>query len=228
MKVAIIPARGGSKRIPRKNIKEFNGKPIIAWAILTAQKTKLFDLIVVSTDDNEIKSVSEQYGAIVPFIRPAGISDDNTPTVPVISHAVKEIDKLYGYVDQACCIYPCSPLLTASDLIKALSMLESTAADFVYPVVEYPHPIFRSMRKSKNGKMQFIYPEYELTKTQDLENVFHDAGQFYWGKAQAWRGLKKMHSDGIGMEIPSYRVVDIDTEDDWKRAELLFQLNLLK
>ncbi|MDB0053291.1 pseudaminic acid cytidylyltransferase [Alphaproteobacteria bacterium] len=228
MKVAIIPARGGSKRIPRKNIKEFNGKPIIAWAILTAQKTKLFDLIVVSTDDNEIKSVSEQYGAIVPFIRPAGISDDNTPTVPVISHAVKEIDKLYGYVDQACCVYPCSPLLTASDLIKALSMLESTAADFVYPVVEYPHPIFRSMRKSKNGKMQFIYPEYELTKTQDLENVFHDAGQFYWGKAQAWRGLKKMHSDGIGMEIPSYRVVDIDTEDDWKRAELLFQLNLLK
>jgi pseudaminic acid cytidylyltransferase len=227
MKVAIIPARGGSKRIPRKNIKEFNGKPIIAWAILAAQKTELFDLVVVSTDDDEIKSVSEKYGAIVPFIRPASISDDNTPTVPVISHAVKEIDKLYGYVDQVCCIYPCSPLLTASDLIEAISILESTATDFVYPVVEYPHPIFRSMRKSKSGKMEFVYPEHELTRTQDLENVFHDAGQFYWGKAEAWRGLKKMHTDGIGMEIPSYRVVDIDTEDDWKRAEMLSQSKLL-
>lgn len=176
MKVAIIPARGGSKRIPRKNIKEFNGKPIIAWAILAAQKTELFDLVVVSTDDNEIKSVSEKYGAIVPFIRPASISDDNTPTVPVISHAVKEIDKLYSYVDHACCIYPCSPLLTASDLIEAFRILESTATNFVYPVVEYPHPIFRSMRKSKNGKMEFVYPEHELTRTKDLENVFHDVG----------------------------------------------------
>jgi len=225
MKVAIIPARGGSKRIPRKNIKEFNGKPIIAWAILAAQKSGIFDLVVVSTDDDEIKLVSERYGAIVPFIRPAGISDDNTPTVPVISHAVKEIDKLYGHVEQVCCIYPCSPLLLSSDLIEAFSILESTAADFVYPIVEYPHPIFRSMRKSKNGKMEFVYPEYELTRTQDLECVFHDAGQFYWGKAEAWRELKKMHTDGIGMEIPSYRVVDIDTEDDWKRAEILSQFN---
>lgn len=228
MKVVIIPARGGSKRIPRKNIKHFNGKPIIAWAILVAQKTNLFDHIVVSTDDEEIKAISEKYGAIVPFIRPAELSDDNTPTVPVISHAVKEIDKLYGYVDQACCIYPCSPLLTASDLTTSLNILISTDADFVYPVVEYPHPIFRSMRKSKNGKMQFIYPEHELTRTQDLEIVFHDAGQFYWGKAKAWRELKKMHTDGIGMEIPSYRVVDIDTEDDWKRAEMLSQLDILK
>jgi pseudaminic acid cytidylyltransferase len=227
MKIAIIPARGGSKRIPRKNIKEFNGKPIIAWAILAAQKSGIFDHVVVSTDDDEIKLISERYGAIVPFIRPAGISDDQTPTVPVISHAVKEIDKLYGHVEYVCCIYPCSPLLLSSDLIEAFNMLESTEADFVYPIVEYPHPIFRSMRKSKNGKMEFLYPEYELTRTQDLESVFHDAGQFYWGKAEAWRELKKMHTDGIGMEIPSYRVVDIDTEDDWKRAELLSQSNSL-
>jgi pseudaminic acid cytidylyltransferase len=225
MKVAIIPARGGSKRIPRKNIKEFNGKPIIAWSILAAQESKLFDCIVVSTDDDEIKTIAEEYGAIVPFIRPASISDDHAPTVPVISHAVKEIDKLYGYVEYVCCIYPCSPLLLSSDLIEAFNMLESTETDFVYPIVEYPHPIFRSMRKSKNGKMEFLYPEYELTRTQDLESVFHDAGQFYWGKAEAWRELKKMHTDGIGMEIPSYRVVDIDTEDDWKRAEMLSQSN---
>jgi pseudaminic acid cytidylyltransferase len=225
MRIAIIPARGGSKRIPRKNIKEFNGKPIIAWAILAAQKSGLFDYIVVSTDDDEIKSVSERYGAIVPFIRPADISDDHTPTVPVISHAVKEIDKLYGHVEYACCIYPCSPLLLPSDLIEAFNILESSEVDFVYPIVEYPHPIFRSMRKSKNGKMEFLHPEYELTRTQDLESVFHDAGQFYWGKAEAWRELKKMHTDGIGMEIPSYRVVDIDTEDDWKRAEMLSRSN---
>ena len=227
MRVAIIPARGGSKRIPRKNIKEFNGKPIIAWAILAAQKSELFDCIIVSTDDNEIKSVSEKYGAIVPFIRPADIADDHTPTVPVISHAVKEIDKLYQHVEYACCIYPCSPFLLASDLVEAFNMLESTEVDFVYPIVEYPHPIFRSMRKSKNGKMEFLYPEYELTRTQDLESVFHDAGQFYWGRVDAWKELKKMHTDGLGIEIPSYRVVDIDTEDDWKRADLLFKSGML-
>ena len=224
MRVAIIPARGGSKRIPRKNIKEFNGKPIIVWAILAAQKSRLFDYIVVSTDDDEIKSVSEKNGAIVPFIRPTDISDDHTPTVPVISHAVKEIDRLYQHVEYACCIYPCSPLLLASDMVKAFNKLESTGEDFVYPVVEYPHPILRSMRQTENGKMEFIYPEHELTKTQELESAFHDAGQFYWGRAEAWRELKKMHTDGLGMEIPSYRVVDIDNEDDWKRAELLSQL----
>jgi pseudaminic acid cytidylyltransferase len=227
MRVAIIPARGGSKRIPRKNIKVFNGKPIIVWAIHAAQKSGLFDYIIVSTDDSEIKSVSEKNGAIVPFIRPANISDDHTPTVPVISHAIKEIDRLYKFVEYACCIYPCSPLILASDIVEAFNMLESTGEDFVYPVVEYPHPIFRSMRQSKKGKMEFIYPEHELTKTQDLETVFHDAGQFYWGRAEAWRQLKKMHTDGLGMEIPSYRVVDIDTEDDWKRAELLSQLGTL-
>ena len=227
MKVAIIPARGGSKRIPRKNIKEFNGRPIIAWSILAAQESGLFDHIIVSTDDSEIRMIAEKYGATVPFIRPSDISDDHTPTVPVISHAVKEIEKLYQNIEYACCIYPCSPLLLASDMVEAFNMLESTGADFVYSVVEYPHPIFRSMRQSENGKMEFIYPKHELTRTQDLERVFHDAGQFYWGRAEAWRELKKMHTDGLGMEIPSYRVVDIDTEDDWKRAELLSQLGTL-
>tara|TARA_Y100000748_G_C15467646_1_gene477535 strand:+ start:794 stop:1477 length:684 start_codon:yes stop_codon:yes gene_type:complete len=225
MIVAIIPARGGSKRIPRKNIKNFNGKPMIAWAINEAQKSLLFDQIIVSTDDDEIKKISEQHGAIVPFTRPTNISDDLTPTVPVISHAIKEVDKLYGKVDYACCIYPCSPLLKDSDLIESFNILKSTGENFVYPVVEYTHSIFRSMRQSKNGKMEFIYPEFELTRTQDLEEAFHDAGQFYWGKADAWRQHKKMHTDGIGMRIPSYRVVDIDTEDDWKRAELYFKLS---
>ena len=181
MIVAIIPARGGSKRIPRKNIKEFCGKPMISWAIEEAKNSKLFDHIIVSTDDSEIKKISESYGAIVPFIRPADISDDHTPTVPVISHAVKEVDALFKNVDYACCIYPCSPLLKASDLVKSFNLLQSSKEDYVYPVVEYPHSIFRSMRQTKNGKMQFIYPEFELTRTQDLEETFHDAGQFYWG-----------------------------------------------
>jgi len=226
MIVAIIPARGGSKRIPRKNIKEFNGKPMISWAIEGAKNSELFDLIVVSTDDIEIKEIAEKSGAIVPFTRPLDISDDNTPTVPVISHAVKKIDNLYEKVQYACCIYPCSPLIQASDLVKSFSLLKSSGENFVYPVVEYPHSIFRSMKQSKDGKMQFIYPEFELTRTQDLEETFHDAGQFYWGKADAWRQSMKMHSDGIGMKIPSYRVVDIDNEDDWTRAELYSQLNL--
>lgn len=224
MIIAIIPARGGSKRIPRKNIKNFNGKPMIAWAINAAQKSELFDHIIVSTDDYEIKKISELYGAIVPFIRPVNISDDNTPTVPVISHAIKEIDKLYQHVEYACCIYPCSPSLLASDLVKSFNLLKSSRENFVYPVVEYPHSIFRAMRQTNEGKMEFLYPEYELSRTQDLEETFHDSGQFYWGKAEAWRKLKKIHTDGLGIKIPSYRVVDIDTEDDWKKAELFFKL----
>ena len=130
-------------------------------------------------------------------------------------------------VEYACCIYPCSPLLLPTDLINASIILKESKEDFVYPVVEYPHTIFRSMRQSKNLKMDFLYPEYELTRTQDLEKTFYDAGQFYWGRANAWTQIKKIHTDGIGMEIPSYRVVDIDTEEDWKRAELLFQINTL-
>lgn len=223
MKIAVIPARGGSKRIQRKNIKIFNGKPMIAWAIQIAQKSKLFDKIFVSTDDDEIKNISEQYGAIVPFIRPPEISDDKTPTVPVISHAINEIERLYQKVEYACCIYPCSPFIISSDLEKSFQMLVSSRENYVYPVVEYPHPIFRAMKKSKEGKMKFIYPEYELSRTQDLEQTYHDAGQFYWGRADAWKQLKKMHTDGLGMIIPYYRAIDIDTEDDWKRAELFLQ-----
>ena len=224
MKIAIIPARGGSKRIPRKNIKVFKGKPMIAWAINIAKRSGLFDHVIVSSDDEEILEISRNYGAKTPFIRPKNISDDLTPTVPVIAHAIESCINSGWSIDYACCIYPCSPLLLAADLVEAYNLLKSSGKNFVYPVVEYPHSIFRSMRQSKEGKMEFIYPEYELTRTQDLEETFHDSGQFYWGKAEAWRELKKMHSDGVGMKIPAYRVVDIDTEDDWKRAELYFKL----
>lgn len=228
MNVAIIPARGGSKRITRKNIRMFNGKPIIAWSILAAQMSGLFDSIVVSTDDKEIKGIAEEYDAIVPFVRPFDISDDNTPTAPVIAHAIKEINNLNQQkVKYACCIYPCSPFVLSNDLIKAFTLLKNSKEDFVYPVTEYPHSVFRAMKQSESGKMNFLYPEHELTRTQDLEKTFYDTGQFYWGKADAWSRVKKMHTGGIGMEVPSYRVVDIDTEDDWERAELLYQTSVL-
>jgi pseudaminic acid cytidylyltransferase len=225
MKVAIIPARGGSKRIPKKNIKEFNGKPVIAWSIIAAQESMLFDHIIVSTDDEEIKSISENYGAKAPFYRPSKLSDDYTATAPVIAHAINKLNRLFEKkVSYACCIYPCSPMLKASNLINAFNILEESKQNFVYPVTEFSHSIYRSMIKNSKGKMEFLYPNHEQTRTQDLVKTFHDAGQFYWGRADAWLKGRKMHTDAVGMEIPSYLAADIDTIDDWKRAELLYQL----
>ncbi len=222
MKIAVIPARGGSKRIPRKNIKDFCGRPMIAWAISTARESSLFDRIIVSTDDEEIAELARNCGAETPFIRPAKLADDLTPTVPVIAHAVKSCIDLGWVADYVCCIYPCVPFLQVSDLAAALNLAQARNTDFVYPVAEYAHPIQRAMRQLPGGEMQFLTPEHELTRTQDLEKIYHDAGQFYWGKASAWLEQKKMHSDGLGMPIPNWRVVDIDSTDDWRRAELIF------
>lgn len=222
MKIAVIPARGGSKRIPRKNIKDFCGKPMIAWSIEAAQKSKLFDHIIVSTDDEEIAKIAREYGAETPFKRPLGLADDLTPTVPVIAHAVEACNALGWAVDYACCIYPCAPFVQVEDLRKALDLAITKKADFVYPVAEYAHPIQRAMRQLPEGGMQFYSPQFELTRTQDLEKSYHDAGQFYWGTAAVWLAGKKMHTAGIGMSIPNWRVVDIDSEDDWIRAVTIF------
>lgn len=223
MKIAVIPARGGSKRIPRKNIKDFCGKPMIAWSIKVAQESKLFDHIIVSTDDEEIARISRDSGAKTPFKRPVELADDLTPTVPVVAHAVEYCISLGWKVEYACCMYPCAPFLQADDLVKALELAIDRKADFVYPVAEYAHPIQRAMRQLPNHAMQFYSPEFELTRTQDLEKSYHDAGQFYWGTASAWLEEKKMHTDGIGMPIPNWRVVDIDSEDDWIRARVMFE-----
>ena len=223
MKIAIIPARGGSKRIPRKNIKAFCGKPMITWAICAAKESDLFDHIIVSTDDDEIANVARTSGAETPFMRPEELGDDLTPTVPVVAHAVKSCLDLGWAVDYACCIYPCAPLLQVADLAASLEVLQERDADFVYPVTEYAHPIQRAMRRLPGGEMQFFNPQFELTRTQDLETAYHDAGQFYWGKAAAWLEHKKMHTDGLGMPIPNWRVVDIDSVDDWARAEHIFK-----
>lgn len=223
MKVAIIPARGGSKRIPRKNAKPFFGIPMIARTVATALQSGLFDHVVVSTDDAEIADIATRAGAQIPFIRPADLADDLTPTVPVIAHAIQACNERGWKIIHACCIYPCVPLLEIDDIADALDIALDKDADFVYPVTDYAHPIQRAMRRSLSGKMSLYSPQFEMTRTQDLEKSFHDAGQFYWGKASAWLEHKKMHTAGLGMPIPHWRVVDIDSEDDWRRAELLFK-----
>lgn len=223
MRVAIIPARGGSKRIPRKNVKPFFGVPMIARTIQLALESSLFDHVVVSTDDIDIADIAKKAGAQIPFMRPLDLADDLTPTVPVIAHAVQLCGKLGWDISYACCIYPCVPLLNHKDIEAALNMALVQDADFVYPVTDYAHPIQRAMRRSATGAMSLYSPQYELTRTQDLEKSYHDAGLFYWGKASAWLAHKKMHTAGLGMPIPHWRVVDIDSEDDWRRAELLFK-----
>jgi CMP-N-acetylneuraminic acid synthetase len=184
MKIAIIPARGGSKRIPRKNIKSFAGQPMIAYAIKAAQACGLFDHVVVSTDDAEIAAIAREYGAEVPFMRPPELSDDYVATIPVIDHAIRACQALGWNVTHACCIYPGVP----------------------------------------DGGMESIYPQYAATRTQDLEPAYFDAGQFYWGTVEAWFSGVSPHKSGKGLVIPESRAVDIDTLQDWERAELLYQV----
>lgn len=222
MKIAVIPARGGSKRIPRKNIKSFFGRPMIAWSIDAALESNLFEAVIVSTDDAEIADIARQFGATTPFLRPAELSGDLTPTVPVISHAVRSCLDMGWDVTHACCIYPCAPTVHPPHLITASELCISLDANFVYPVTEYPHPVQRAMRRLPNGRMEFLNPAHEMTRTQDLEKTYHDAGQFYFGKTTAWLDGMRMHTAGVGLCIPHWQVVDIDTEDDWKRAELVF------
>lgn len=220
--VAIIPARGGSKRIPRKNIRPFAGKPMIAHAITAAASSGLFDRVVVSTDDEEISRIAKEWGAEVPFVRPPELADDHTPTVPVIAHAIAECEKLGWRIERACCIYPGVPFIQIGDLKAALELLETSHADYSFPVTDFPSAIQRALRRSEGGCLSPFFPEHELTRTQDLEPAYHDAGQFYWGTRQAWISNPKIHSSGAGLVIPNWRVVDIDTLADWHRAEVIF------
>jgi len=221
MNIAIIPARGGSKRIPRKNIKDFCGKPMIAGAIEVAKASELFDHIVVTTDDAEISELARVWGAEVPFVRPAELADDYTPTVPVVAHAIGACQALGWQVDQVCCIYPAVPFMQCGDLVTALQMLEEKNADYVFPVATYPSAIQRALRQLPSGLMEPFDSQYASTRSQDLEPAYYDAGQFYWGRAQTWREGKNIHQHGMGLVIPNWRVVDIDNEEDWQRAELM-------
>jgi pseudaminic acid cytidylyltransferase len=221
MKLAVIPARGGSKRIPRKNVRPFAGRPMIGYAVAAARAAQLFDRIIVSTDDAEIASISVSLGAEVPFMRPAELADDHTPTVPVVSHAIEACRALGWHASQVCCIYPGVPFLQAADLRAALALLEQ-GADYAFPVTPFPSAIQRALRREPDGSARPFFPEFASTRTQDLEPAFHDAGQFYWGRVEAWLAGLNIHLHGRTILVPPWRVVDIDTQEDWRRAELLY------
>ena len=221
MNIAIIPARGGSKRIPRKNIKVFCGQPMIAYAIKAAQDSGLFERVLVSTDDAEIKTIANSFGAETPFVRPAELANDFTATVPVVAHAIQACENLGWQFSNVCCIYPGVPFIEVEDLKASLAQFSESGADYCFPVTEFPAAIQRALKHNSNGMMAPFYPEYELTRTQDLETAFYDAGQFYWGTKQAWLTNSRIHRSGIGFEIPNWRAVDIDTPADWERAERL-------
>lgn len=221
MRLAVIPARGGSKRIPRKNIKPFAGKPMIGYAIDAARLAGIFDHVVVSTDDDEIAAIARAGGAEVPFVRPAPLADDHTPTVPVIAHAIAACDALGWHAEQVCCIYPGVPLIRVDDIVQALHRLEEGGSSYAFPVTPFPSPIQRALRRDADGTTRPFDPRHVGTRTQDLEPAYHDAGQFYWGLRQAWLAGLNIHANGRTIVLPEWRVVDIDTPADWERAEAL-------
>lgn len=223
-RVAIIPARGGSKRIPRKNVKSFCGKPIIAWSIEAAIASGCFDKIIVSTDDQEIADVAEQWGAEVPFIRPNDLSDDYSGTLPVIRHAVQWLDDHKLTVDYACCIYATAPFVSADDIQQGYQLIQQADSSYAFSVTSYAFPIQRAIRIMENGRMAMFNPEHFQTRSQDLEEAWHDAGQFYWGSTEAWLQEKPIFGeDSVPVKLPRYRVQDIDTPEDWARAEWIFK-----
>lgn len=225
MRVAIIPARGGSKRIPRKNVKDFCGKPMIAWAIEEALKSDSIDRVVVSTDDAEIAEVASEYGAEVPFSRPPELSDDFTGTIPVIKHAIGELQRTGAQLDAICCLYATAPFVQSIDLDNGLAELKSTGVDYAFSVTSYAFPIQRAIRITRDARVEMFYPENIFERSQDLEEAWHDAGQFYWGTSDAWCSERTIFGDlSVPIKLPRHRVQDIDTPEDWTRAEWLFRL----
>jgi len=225
MRLAVIPARGGSKRIPRKNIKLFGGKPMIAWSIEAAIQSGCFDRIIVSTDDAEIADVARAHGAEVPFVRPPELSDDHTATIPVVAHAIKWISQQYGPVEFACCLYATAPFIQSKDLRQGLNLLIQSDALYAFTVTNFAAPIQRSFRITQQQRIEMFNPDQYNTRSQDLEEAYHDAGQFYWGRAEAWLSSTPLHSEfAIPLLLPRYRVQDIDTMDDWIRAEMMFEI----
>lgn len=224
MRLAVIPARGGSKRIPRKNIKQFCGKPMMAWSIEAARQSGSFDRIIVSTDDEEIAEIALQYGAEVPFMRSAELSDDYVGTIPVIRHAVETISLQGPAVTQACCVYATAPFLSADDLRRGQELLQETGADYVFSVTSYAFPIQRAICLKEDGHLEMFNPGHFNTRSQDLIEAFHDAGQFYWGRSEAWCEERIIFgARSAPLILPRYRVQDIDSQEDWVRAEWMFR-----
>lgn len=225
MKIAIIPARGGSKRIPRKNIKLFHGKPMIAYSIEAALASGSFDKVIVSTDDLEIADVARMCGAEVPFQRPAEISNDYATTMDVMAHAVTWCKKQSWNIEAVCCLYATAPFILPEDLQQGYTLLQETGVQFVFSATSFPFPIQRAIKLDKDGSVSMFFPENELVRSQDLEEAYHDAGQFYWGKTEAF--LNKLSVFSLHSKVvilPRNRVQDIDTVEDWVFAEQLFSI----
>lgn len=226
MIVAIIPARGGSKRIPKKNIRSFAGKPMIAHSIEAAKKTNLFNKIIVSTDSEEIAMVAKEWGAEVPFMRPAELADDCAGTDAVVLHTLNWLLDHGIKVASICCIYATAPFLSSEYIRRGYDLLMDYSATSAFSVTTFPYPIFRALKINDNGRVEMFWPENFETRSQDLPEAFHDAGQFYWADAQ--RYLKEgrlFSSDAIPVILPRYLVQDIDTNEDWQAAERMFQAN---
>jgi N-acylneuraminate cytidylyltransferase len=223
--ICLIPARGGSKRIPRKNIRQFGGKPMIAWSIAAAQCAGCFDRIIVSTDDEEIAAVATSHGAEVPFLRPAHLANDHATTQSVVLHAVEWCEEHGLSVAVVCCLYATAPFVQPGDLVKASRLLDHAPPySFAFTATSFPFPIQRAIRIDAAGRSSMFQPEFFNTRSQDLEEAYHDAGQFYLARPSAWANTTNIFDDGCPLLLPRSRVQDIDTEEDWQRAELLLRL----
>ncbi|BCG62724.1 MAG: pseudaminic acid cytidylyltransferase [Methyloprofundus sp.] len=224
LKVAIIPARGGSKRIPRKNIKAFCGKPMLAYAIETAKASQLFDKIIVSTEDEEIAAVANKYGAETPFVRPADLADDFTNTNAVLIDAIEQLTAGGDRVASVCCIYATTPFLQAKYLQQGYEQLMRHNSSFAFSVTTFPFPVQRAIRITEEGLIEALHPENNFVRSQDLEEVYHDAGQFYWGKVEAFLEERVFFSrESVPIILPRYLVQDIDTPEDWTRASYMYK-----
>ncbi len=222
MMIAVIPARGGSKRIPRKNIKLCCGKPMIAWSISAARESGLFDRIIVSTDDAEIAEVAKTWGAETPFRRPPELSNDFAGTTEVIAHATQWARDEGIKPDAVCCIYATAPFVQTDDLKHGWEALNSGDWDYVFSVTDFAAPIFRAFKQTSEGGIEMFFSEHFATRSQDLPVALHDAGQFYWGRPLAWiEGRRIFDRHSVPVIIPRWRVQDIDTPDDWARAEMM-------
>jgi pseudaminic acid cytidylyltransferase len=225
MRICVIPARGGSKRIPRKNIRPFAGKPMIAHSIEAAIRSDLFDRVVVSTDDDEIADVARQFGAETPFKRPANLSNDFAGTHEVIGHAVGWLKEHGAPSTHACCIYATAPLIDAADVRRGYEVLTSGPWDSVVAATTFAFPIFRAITRNPGGSVRMFHPEHYRTRSQDLPEALHDAGQFYWARSEVWMAPGRGFTDTTTVVVlPRWRVQDIDTPEDWERAELLYRV----
>ena len=221
--LAIIPARGGSKRIPRKNIKLFHGKPLIAYSITAALKSNLFEKVIVSTDDEEISKIAREYGAMVPFIRPVELSDDFTGTGAVISHAMAYLKEQGENYDFACTIYATAPFLHEKYLIEGFEKFKSSNAKIAFSCTSMPFPIQRTFKITDNERCEMFWPENFMTRSQDLEEAYQDAGQFYWTNLNIDSNEIIFGKDSIPIILPRHLVQDIDTLEDWTRAEFMYE-----